>query len=112
MSELVMRRALIDRDTSLKELPREFLDNLAWRIRFEGWGDCWMWTGSVNGNGRPMIFVDRKMQSAQRYLMHLFYEFGPDWYVMPKLDVCKHQNCMFPRHLVITNEGTAGYYRG
>lgn len=101
MAEIIQKHALVTLDSKLSEIPREWVEQIEWRIHRGGFLPCWIWTGSLNGKSLPIFIKDGVVVQARRFVMEMFYEFDKKHYVF---NICDHRNCLNPAHLVVTAE--------
>lgn len=60
-------------------------------------GQCWLWTGAINGHGYGHIKIAGRMQYAHRVAYELEVGPIPDGLVLDHL--CRNRSCVNPDHL-------------
>jgi len=101
------KRPLIDLDSKLRDIPAAMARDVLPHMTWYGFEPCWIWFGSVNQQGHPVIRRTRsdtgKVQqySVRRLVAGMFWEFGDDVYC--KLS-CENANCVNPNHIVLTRD--------
>ncbi len=98
-------RPLIGLRSPLRVLPRTWLEMIEPKIRRPKDTPCWIWQGAINNDGEPVLMVRnpetglRKSTLAKRLIAALFWDMKPYWEV---IHACKVQNCLNPRHFLVT----------
>ena len=62
---------------------------------------CWLWTGSLYGNGYPRVQIEGKIYLVTRLSLHLFKGFDLDSPLdaCHKDSICGRRSCVNPDHL-------------
>lgn len=70
-----------------------------WRLIDQDASGCWLWTGSRDGNGYGMVFVDnaRGARRAHRVMYELMVGSIPSGLTLDHL--CRVRHCVNPAHL-------------
>lgn len=106
--QITKKRPLLTLQTRLENIHTEWLMNIEPRVQRRGFEDrgCWIWTGSVNKNGYPQLYIydfERKKNTTvevKRMVAHIFYNFLDDEvYVRTS---CNVRNCVNPNHIRVT----------
>lgn len=95
---MIKRRPLINLITQLGNVPKEWLNHIEPKIVRGPFLPCWVWSGALDRNGYPVMYVEGTQHMAHRFVAKLFYDFPDIWYVTQS---CNVRNCLNPGHLVI-----------
>jgi hypothetical protein len=77
--------------------------------RIDKSGECWLWTGAINGHGYANFRVDGKVVGAHRFSYSYFRGPIPDGLHLDHL--CRVRHCVNPAHLEPVDAKT-NIYRG
>jgi hypothetical protein len=101
-------RPIFDEDSRLRDIPKTWLDVIEPKIRRdeERFGKYWIWQGSVDKEGHPVINTphplirERGKRRAARLVAGLFFDMnGP--YQVEVTHACGNDTCLNPAHLKI-----------
>ncbi len=100
------KRALIDLDSKLRDIPPVFARDILPKISWYGFEPCWIWFGSVDQKGYPILrrvdAAGKKQQfMARRLVASCFWTYPKDAVI--KLS-CESINCLNPNHFIITRD--------
>ncbi len=95
---MIKRRPLFNLITRFENVPKEWLNHVEPHVVRGPFLPCWVWSGGLDRNGYPILWVEGKMVMVHRFVAKIFYDFPPNWYVTRE---CLVQNCVNPSHLVI-----------
>ncbi len=97
------RRPLIEMDTKLENIPREWLEFVEPRLQRPKDSTCWLWPGAKDREGEPVIHVTvegkRKTIRVKRLIAKIFWEMKQHFDVIHECGVI---NCLNPSHFYIT----------
>jgi hypothetical protein len=83
-------------------------------------GDCWCWGGknrltttrmklqvwaAWNVNDEKPLF---RVWSVRRLVGHIFWEMPHDYTIIRNLDICNHNNCIRPSHMIPSASNKSG----
>lgn len=75
---------------------------------------CWLWNGSLNGNGYGQVMIDYISYGVHRLSLHVFKDFDLNS-PLNALHTCDNPVCFNPDHLYAGNQSnnlTDAYKRG
>lgn len=102
--EIYSKRPLINMDTPLKEIPKDWLDHVEHRVMRGGFLPCWQDKYAVGANGYPQIKDPNTgiVTTVQRFVASIFWDFSPHLRVRM---MCRNRSCVYPHHMYICEAG-------
>ncbi len=100
---IIIRRPIIDMETRLRDIPPDWLRYIEPRIIRGSFLPCWIWGGSTDRNGYPLMTCpyNHKTVMAKRWVARLFWDYPESAFVS---DTCGHRNCLNPYHILVSTE--------
>lgn len=102
------KRPLINLDSKLRDMPAAFARDVLPHLTWYGFEPCWIWFGSVDFRGYPIMRRTRQDGSKKleqfmmrRLVASMFWQFPDDAVI--KLS-CENINCLNPNHLVVSRD--------
>lgn len=99
---LIKKRGLFNLETPLGGVPRLWLRDIEPKIIREGFGGCWIWTGTIDRSGYGILKWtegDKRVSvMVHRYVASMFWEFPEAARVRQK---CFVRNCLNPHHIYV-----------
>lgn len=85
------------------KLDRDKAINKLLSLRFINEKGCWLWLGSMNGNGYGQVMIDYISYGVHRLSLHLFKNFDLSS-PLNALHTCDRSDCFNPDHLYEGNQ--------
>lgn len=95
-------KSLIDEDTPLGEIPRDWLIHIEPKIVRGAFRPCWIWDGTLDGQGYPRkwetVRGKKKPISVRHLIAKIFWSIKGEFYVKT---ACGVSTCVNPAHFII-----------
>jgi hypothetical protein len=101
---VVKIRPLLTLETKLRDIPSEWLLNVAPYVMLKGFQPCWIWAGPLTDKGYPVFRPVDPDTGKQRkvyvrpMIAKMFWEYQKGIHVH---NVCNTLNCVNPSHMYL-----------
>lgn len=103
---ITKKRPLLDLKTPLKLIPKGWLDVIEPHIIRPSDTSCWIWTGAVDRDGEPIIYVVNAATTGKRSTRRVKRIIGDMyWNIRGTQDIiheCGTKNCLAPFHFYVS----------